>query len=59
MTTKLTPEEARILENTNKRIFRYLILPLIGLIILILLVSSYFEKKELIQAQVPGKEVKK
>lgn len=59
MTTKLTPEEAKILDGTNKKIFKYFILPLIGLIVLIVIISTYFENKEAIQAQqVPIKEAR-
>ena len=59
MTTKLTPEEARILEGTNKKIFKYFILPIIFIIVIIVLVNSYFQNKEIIQAkQVTNKEVR-
>jgi hypothetical protein len=45
MITKLTPEELKILNSTNSKMFKYLVLPLLGLLIIILILSSSFENK--------------
>ena len=59
MITKLTPEETAVLNSVNKQIIKYLVIPVLGLVFIILVAFSFknTQKEDLIQSNANNTEV--